>query len=70
MCCHSLRIEGNKLTLGVTLFERIMGSPQGTAISEHLQEDMWSLLANKDGKVHWPFLSCFKRCITSARPLA
>ena len=45
-------VKGNKFTLGVSLFEQILNNPQGTAISKHLQEDVWSLLATKDHKVH------------------
>lgn len=44
-------LAGNKFTLGVALFERILSSPQGAVISEHLQSDVWSLVANKDRKV-------------------
>lgn len=44
-------VKGNKLTLGVALFERILNSPQGAVISAHLQEDVWSLVATKDRKI-------------------
>lgn len=45
-------VKGNRFTLGVALFERILGSPQGTVISEHLRDDVWNLVANDDRKVH------------------
>ena len=44
-------LQGNKFTLGVKLFRRIMASRQGTVISRHLQQDVWSLLAYPDQKV-------------------
>lgn len=45
-------IKGNKFTLGAGLFDQIVGSPQGTVISEHRQEDVWSLLATPDQRIH------------------
>jgi anaerobic selenocysteine-containing dehydrogenase len=45
-------IKGNKFTLGVGLFRKIVGSPQGTVISEHRQEDVWSFLATPDKRIH------------------
>jgi len=45
--------KGNRFTLGMSLFERILNSPQGTAISEHRHEDVLKLiLATEDRKVH------------------
>jgi len=44
-------LKGNRFTLGVALFKQIMNSPQGTVISEHLREDVWSFVGRKDRKI-------------------
>lgn len=64
-------VTGNKFTIGVALFERILNSPQGAVISEHLQDDMWSLMANKDRKVRMDIpelLESLQRLGTPATP--
>ncbi|MCS0627931.1 molybdopterin-dependent oxidoreductase [Telluria mixta] len=45
-------VKGNKLTLGTKLFRRILGSPQGAIISTHEMQDVWSLIAHSDRRVH------------------
>lgn len=44
-------LKGNALTLGVSLFERIINSPSGAVISHHEYDEVWELVANKDKKV-------------------
>jgi anaerobic selenocysteine-containing dehydrogenase len=45
-------VKGNRLTRGANLFRRILDSPQGTVISEHRQDDVWSFVRTADGLVH------------------
>lgn len=45
-------VQGNPFTLGAALFRKILSSPQGTVISDHLQEDMWSFVATPDRLIH------------------
>ena len=45
-------VKGNKFTLGTALFRQILSSPQGTVISDHRQEDMWSFVATPDRLIH------------------
>jgi anaerobic selenocysteine-containing dehydrogenase len=43
---------GNRLTLGVSLFRSILARRSGTLISVHHYEDVWGLLAHRDGRIH------------------
>lgn len=43
--------QGNKITLGCDLFERILSDRSGVVLSEHRYSDVWSLLAYKDQKI-------------------
>lgn len=43
---------GNRLTLGTNLFRAILGKREGTLTSRHEFADTWSLVANKDRRVH------------------
>ncbi|MFC3152710.1 molybdopterin-dependent oxidoreductase [Litoribrevibacter euphylliae] len=45
-------ISGNKVTLGPNLFRKILASKSGMVMSQHRYEDVWSLIKNKDGKIH------------------
>ncbi len=45
-------ITGNKLTLGTALFRAILEKREGTLMSVHRFEDMWSLMGTKDRRVH------------------
>jgi anaerobic selenocysteine-containing dehydrogenase len=44
--------EGNRLTLGVSLFQAILNNRAGTIISKHKWKDMWSFLRHEDGRIH------------------
>ena len=44
--------SGEGADLGEALFDRILASPEGTFLSTHTHEEMWSLLKYPDGKVH------------------
>lgn len=43
---------GNRLTLGIKLFEAILDRPEGTLFSRHAYEDVWSFLRHPDRRVH------------------
>ncbi len=44
--------EGNRLTLGTTLFRAILDKRAGTVMSLNELKDVWTLIANKDGRIH------------------
>lgn len=44
--------KGNRWTAGVNLFRAILEKRSGTLISRHRMPDVWSLIRNKDGRVH------------------
>ncbi|CBL44055.1 Molybdopterin oxidoreductase family protein [gamma proteobacterium HdN1] len=44
--------KGNRLTLGANLFRAIMRERSGVIFSEHLQEDVWSLVKTHDKRIH------------------
>lgn len=44
-------LKGNRLTLGVALFERILNSPSGAVLSEHKYDEVWELVGYKDRKI-------------------
>jgi anaerobic selenocysteine-containing dehydrogenase len=44
--------KGNRLTLGIALFKAILDGRSGIIFSKHKMEDVWSLVANKDKRVH------------------
>jgi anaerobic selenocysteine-containing dehydrogenase len=43
---------GNPLTLGVSLFEAILGRPEGTLVTRYEFADTWSFLRHSDGRIH------------------
>ena len=43
---------GHKLTMGVKLFRAILKERSGLIISRHTYEEGWSLIKNKDGRIH------------------
>ncbi len=45
-------IQGNGFALGSNLFHKIMSSPSGIIISKHKIEEVWTLVKNKDQRVH------------------
>ncbi len=52
---HAVRragIKGNRLTLGAALFDAIIERRSGTIMSAHEFKDVWSLVANADGRIH------------------
>jgi anaerobic selenocysteine-containing dehydrogenase len=53
-------IEGTGSGLGEALFERILGSPSGTAISTHSQEEMWGWLRHPDGRINLEIAEMFE----------
>ncbi len=44
--------RGNRLTLGLSLFDAVLARPEGTLITRHLFEDTWAFVKHTDGKVH------------------
>lgn len=44
--------RGNRLTLGSSLFQAILDGRSGVVLSEHHYSEMWSLLGNRDRRVH------------------
>ncbi len=44
--------KGNRLTLGIALFKAILDGRSGIIFSKHKMDDVWSLIANKDKRVH------------------
>jgi len=44
--------EGNRLTLGASLFHAILDKRAGTIMSKHHFKDMWSFIRHEDGRVH------------------
>lgn len=44
-------LKGNKLTLGIALFERLINSPHGAVMSQHDYSEVWKLVANRDQKI-------------------
>ena len=44
--------EGNSLTLGARLFRAILDKRSGLVISKHSYEEGWSLIKNRDGRIH------------------
>lgn len=44
--------RGNRLTLGAVLFDAILEHREGLILSRHEYADTWSLIANKDRRVH------------------
>jgi anaerobic selenocysteine-containing dehydrogenase len=44
--------RGNRFTLGLALFQAILDRPEGTPITLHEQDEMWSFLRHRDGRVH------------------
>ncbi len=44
--------RGNKLTLGANLFRAILEKREGVLMSEHQYADTWSLIRNKDRRIH------------------
>ncbi|MGQ0618455.1 MAG: molybdopterin-dependent oxidoreductase [Panacagrimonas sp.] len=44
--------RGNRLTLGAALFRAILDGRAGIILSKHKFDEMWSLVRNKDGRVH------------------
>lgn len=44
--------NGNRITLGPTLFKAILEQSSGVIFSEHRYEDVWSLLKTKDKRIH------------------
>jgi len=44
--------QGNRLTLGASLFNAILEKRSGTLISRHEFKDMWSFVKHKDGRIH------------------
>ncbi|MDI1301149.1 MAG: molybdopterin-dependent oxidoreductase [bacterium] len=44
--------QGNRLTLGSALFRAIMERRSGTVLSRHEFSDTWSLIKNRDKRVH------------------
>lgn len=44
--------KGNRLTLGTTLFRAILEKRAGTVISLNEFKDIWTLISNKDGRIH------------------
>lgn len=44
--------RGNRLTLGAALFDAILEHREGLVLSRHEYADTWSLVANKDRRVH------------------
>lgn len=45
-------ITGNALRLGSELFDKILSHPEGTLISEHYFQDLWTFIKNPDRKIH------------------
>lgn len=44
--------QGNRLTLGSNLFQAILKGRSGVTLSEHRFQDVWSLVAHRDRRVH------------------
>ncbi|HEX4937657.1 MAG TPA: molybdopterin-dependent oxidoreductase [Candidatus Kapabacteria bacterium] len=44
--------EGNRLTLGTSLFRAILEKRAGTVMSLHDFREMWSFIRHKDGRIH------------------
>lgn len=44
--------KGNRLTLGVNLFQAILQKRSGVILSKHNYDDVWNLVAYKDKKIH------------------
>jgi anaerobic selenocysteine-containing dehydrogenase len=44
--------RGNRLTLGAALFDAILEHREGVVMSRHEYADTWSLIANRDRRVH------------------
>lgn len=44
--------RGNRLTLGLSLFESILEQPAGTLITRHDVSDTWRFLRHKDQRIH------------------
>lgn len=44
--------KGNRLTLGANLFRAILESRSGVMFSVHEFEEVWSLIANRDKRIH------------------
>lgn len=44
--------QGNRLTLGSNLFQAILKGRSGVVLSEHRFQDVWSLIAHRDRRVH------------------
>ncbi len=45
-------ISGRGARLGEALFRRLIESPSGTLISEHVHDDVWRFVRHPDGRVH------------------
>lgn len=45
-------LEGRGAALGEALFRRLVDSPSGALLSEHLHEDAWSFVRHADGRIH------------------
>lgn len=43
---------GKGMSLGVSLFRSIIGSPSGMIMSEHDQSEVWTLIKTDDGRLH------------------
>ncbi len=44
--------QGNRLTLGTSLFRAILNRREGTIISHHEMKDVWSLIKTPDQRIH------------------
>ncbi|MDE2420577.1 MAG: molybdopterin-dependent oxidoreductase [Gammaproteobacteria bacterium] len=44
--------QGNRLTLGTSLFRAILSRREGTIISQHEMKDVWSLIKTPDRRIH------------------
>ena len=49
---HQAGIEGKGGELGEILFDKILNSPSGIAVSRHCYDDLWNLMKTKDKKVN------------------
>ena len=45
-------IKGNRITLGINLFKKILENRSGLIISKHEFKDLWTFIKNDDGLIH------------------
>ncbi len=47
-----MRSPPNRFTLGVALFRAILDGAQGTIVTRHAMDDVWTLVRNEDRRIH------------------